>query len=84
MRNLATTLNFVEFRDSRNFMFFEARRGVRDTWHFMSGPRGATCLAMGESNIELKWGSHVTYGIMPLEGNLEWLDKRIRCNPLNQ
>ena len=23
-RNLATTLNFVEFRDSRNFTFFEA------------------------------------------------------------
>ena len=27
-RNLATTSNFVEFRDSWNFMFFEARRGV--------------------------------------------------------
>ena len=23
-RNLATMLNFVEFRDSRNFIFFEA------------------------------------------------------------
>ena len=23
-RNLATTSNFVEFRDNRNFMFFEA------------------------------------------------------------
>ena len=42
-RNLATTSNFVEFRDSRNFMFFEARGGVRDTWHFMSGSRSATC-----------------------------------------
>ena len=52
-------------------MFFEAHRGVRDTWHFMSGPRGATCQAMGESNIELKWGSHVTHGIMPLEENLK-------------
>ena len=51
-------------------MFFLARRGVRDTWHFMSGPRGATCQAMGESNIELKWGSHVTHGMMPLEENL--------------
>ena len=30
-RNLATALNFVEFRDSRNFMFFEAPRVVRDT-----------------------------------------------------
>ena len=47
-RNLATTSNFIEFRDSRDFMFFEARRGVRDTWHVMSGPRGATCQAMGK------------------------------------
>ena len=69
-RNLATTSNFIEFRDSRNFTFFEARRGVQDTWHFMSGPRGATCQDIGESNIELKWSSHVTHGIMPFEGNL--------------
>ena len=68
-RNLATTLNFVEFRDSRNFTFFKARRGVRDTWLFMCGSRGATFQAMGKSNIELKWGSHVTHGIMPLSGN---------------
>ena len=34
--------------------------------------------------LELKWGSHVKHGIMPLEGNLKWLDKRIRCNLLNQ
>ena len=70
-RNPATTSNFVEFRDSLDFTFFEARRGVRDTWHFMSGPRGATFQAMGESNIELKWGSHVTHGLMPLEENLK-------------
>ena len=31
-QNLATTLNFVEFRDSQNFMFFKAPRVVRDTW----------------------------------------------------
>ena len=36
-RNLATTSNFVKFRDSRNFTFFEAPRGVRDTWHELSG-----------------------------------------------
>ena len=36
LRNLATTSNFVEFRDSRNFTFFEApgvgcrKRGLRD------------------------------------------------------
>ena len=29
-QNLATTSNFVEFQDSRNFTFFEARKGVRD------------------------------------------------------
>ena len=38
----------------------------------------------GGVKLELKRGSHVTHGIMPLEGNLKWLDKRIRCNPLNQ
>ena len=43
LQNLATASNFVEFRDNRNFTFFEARRGVRDTWHFMSGSRGAMC-----------------------------------------
>ena len=32
----------------------------------------------------LKWGSLVTHDMMPLEGNLKWLDKRIRYNPLNQ
>ena len=31
-RNLATTSNFVQFRDSRNFMFFKAPRVVQDTW----------------------------------------------------
>ena len=31
-RNLATMSNFVEFRDSGNFTFFEAPRVVRDTW----------------------------------------------------
>ena len=55
-RNLATTSNFVEFRDSRNFTFFEARRGVWDTWHFMSGLRGTTCQAMGKSNMSSSVG----------------------------
>ena len=55
-RNLATTSNFVEFRDSWNFTFFEARRGVRDTWHFMCCPRGATCQAMGKSNMSSSVG----------------------------
>ena len=39
---------------------------MHDTWHVMGGPRGATCQDMEESNIELKWGSH-----MPLEENLK-------------
>ena len=29
------------------------------------------CQAVGESNIELKWGSLVTHGMMPLEENLK-------------
>ena len=53
-QNLATTSNFVEFRDSGNFTFFEARRGVLDTWYFMCGPKGATCHAIGRSSSHLK------------------------------
>ena len=59
-RNLATTLNFIEFQDSRNFTFFEATGVVRDTWHLVSGLRGATCHGVSKLNIELKWGSHET------------------------
>ena len=51
-RNIATTSNFVEFRDSRNFTFFYARRRVWDTWHFMSGSRGAMCPGQNGSNNE--------------------------------
>ena len=69
-RNLATTSDFVKFRDSWNFMFFEARRGVRDTWHVLGGPRGVTCQAEGESNMSLGVGSLMTHGIMPFGGNL--------------
>ena len=36
-RNLVTTLNFFEFRDSRNFTFFEALEGMHDTWHVLGG-----------------------------------------------
>ena len=50
-------------------MFFEARRGIRDTWNFVSSSRGATCQYVDKSNIELKWGSHEAHGIMPFEGN---------------
>ena len=38
-RNLATTTNFIEFRDIRNFTFFKAPGVVRDTWHIVSGSR---------------------------------------------
>ena len=69
-RNLATTSNFIKFRDIQNFMFFEATGVVWDTWHLVSGLRGATCQSMINSNIELKWGSHETHGIMSLDGNL--------------
>ena len=63
--------NFVEFRDSQNFTFFEARKRMLDTWHLVSGLRGSTCQSVSKSNIELKLGSHETHGIMPLEGNLK-------------
>ena len=70
-RNLTTTLNFVEFRDSRNFTFFEATGLVWYTLHLVSGSRGTTCQSVSKSNIELKWGSHETHGIMPLGENLK-------------
>ena len=49
-RNLATQLNFVEFRDSQNFTYFEAT-GVRrhmashvdDTWSTMWVTPGNPC-----------------------------------------
>ena len=56
-RNLATMLNFVEFRDNRNFTFFKARRGVRDTWQFMSSSRGAMCPGQNGSNMSSS-GAH--------------------------
>ena len=34
------------------------------------------CQAVGKSNIELKWGLHETNGIMKLEENPKWVDKR--------
>ena len=42
-RNLATTSNLVEFRDSRNFHVFEATGVVQDTWHILNGSQCATC-----------------------------------------
>ena len=36
-------------------MFFEASRGVWDTWHFMSGLGGATCPRQNGSNNEPSW-----------------------------
>ena len=55
-RNLGTTSNFVEFRHSRNFMFFEAPGVVRDTWHIVSSSRGATCHMQNESNMSSSMG----------------------------
>ena len=46
-RNLATTSNFVEFRDSRNFTLFETPKVVRDTCDLV-------CLGEG-------WTIHVTF-----------------------
>ena len=58
--NLATTSNFVKFRDGQNFTFFEAMRGVRDTWYFMSGSKGATCPEKNGSNNEPS-GAHMRH-----------------------
>ena len=55
-QNLATTSNFVEFRDSQNFMFFEASGVVLDTWHIVSDSRGAMCHVQNESNMSSKCG----------------------------
>ena len=57
LRNLATTSNFIEFRDSWNFTFFEAPRVVRDTSHSVSGSRGAMCRVHNESNMNSN-GTH--------------------------
>ena len=78
LRNLATTSNFVEFRRiprQSEFHVFRGTEGMHDTCHVFSADA---------FKLEVKWGSLVTHGMMPLEGNLKWLDKRIRCNPLNQ
>ena len=44
---------------------------MRDTWHVLGGPRGATCQAEGESNMSLGVVSLVTHGMMPFEENLK-------------
>ena len=56
-RNLATTSNFIEFQENQNFTFFEAPVVVRDTWHIVSGSRGATCHVQNESNMSSN-GTH--------------------------
>ena len=56
-RNLATTSKFVKFQDNRNFMFFEAPRVVRDTWHIVSDSRGVMCHVQNESIMSLN-GTH--------------------------
>ena len=52
-RNLATQSNFVEFRDSRNFTYFEAtgverhmESHVDDTWQAMWVTHGKPCVTM--------------------------------------
>ena len=56
-RNLAITSNFIEFLDSRNLV---APGVVRDTWHLVSGSRGATCHVQNESNNEPS-GAHMRH-----------------------
>ena len=50
--------------------FSRHREGCRGHLARFGWPRGDTCPVQMQSNIELKWGSHVTHGMMPLEGNL--------------
>ena len=47
----------VELRDNRNFTFLVAPRVVRDTWHIMSGSRGATCHVQNALNMSSN-GTH--------------------------
>ena len=73
-RNLATTSNFVEFRDSRKFHVFRGNMcSAGHLAHF-------ECINNLSSSVGPTW----THGMMPLEKNPKWVDKRIRCNPLNQ
>ena len=57
-RNLATSSTFVEFRDSRNFMFFGAPRVMSNTWHMLDGQYEAMCQMESKSNKSLS-GTHV-------------------------
>ena len=50
-------------------MFFEATRVVRDTWHILSGLRGATCHVQNESNMSSSVGHGWTHGMMPFDEN---------------
>ena len=57
-QNLATMSNFIEFRDNQHFRFFKARRGVQDSWYFVSGSK--RCHVSWEERVkhELKCGAH--------------------------
>ena len=48
----------VEFRNSRNFTFFEAQRETSDTWHMLDGLYGAMCQMESKANKSLS-GAHV-------------------------
>ena len=56
-RNLVTPSNFVKFRDSQNFTFFEAPKVTSDTWHILDGLYGAMCQRESKSNKNLS-GTH--------------------------
>ena len=42
---------------------------VRDTWHMVSGSKGATCQIYDESNMSSSVGHGWTYDMMPLDEN---------------
>ena len=51
-------MNFIEFRESHNFMFFEAPRVKSDTWHKLDCYSEATCQKENKSNKSSS-GTHV-------------------------
>ena len=58
LQNLVTPSNFVEFRDSGNFTFFEARRVTSDTWHMLDAT--LSHVSNGEERSNSLRGGHVS------------------------
>ena len=68
-RNLATTLNFVEFRDSQNLHVFRGKE--RSAGHLTHFEWLTVCHMLGTDSVNLSSsvGPMWTHGMMPLEEN---------------